>query len=70
MRCQLERVESSAVSQVAEREPAVDAFRQDVPSPVVIASGLARRFGEVEAVRGVSFTISEGEVFGFLGPNG
>jgi ABC-2 type transport system ATP-binding protein len=47
----------------------------DVPlwaaaKPAVLATGLARRFGEVEAVRGVSFTISEGEVFGFLGPNG
>jgi ABC-2 type transport system ATP-binding protein len=31
---------------------------------------LARRFGKLEAVKGVSFTVDEGEVFGFLGPNG
>ena len=31
---------------------------------------LRKSFGEVEAVRGVSFVVAPGEVFGFLGPNG
>jgi len=31
---------------------------------------LARRFGELEAVKGLSFLVGAGEVFGFLGPNG
>jgi ABC-2 type transport system ATP-binding protein len=31
---------------------------------------LRKRFDEVEAVRGVSFAIEPGEIFGFLGPNG
>jgi ABC-2 type transport system ATP-binding protein len=31
---------------------------------------LRKRFGDVEAVRGVTFTVAAGEVFGFLGPNG
>jgi ABC-2 type transport system ATP-binding protein len=31
---------------------------------------LRKAFGEVQAVRGVSFAVATGEVFGFLGPNG
>jgi ABC-2 type transport system ATP-binding protein len=33
-------------------------------------SGLHKAYGNLEAVRGVDFTIDEGEVFGLLGPNG
>jgi ABC-2 type transport system ATP-binding protein len=32
--------------------------------------GLAKRYGKVEALSGVSFSVREGEVFGLLGPNG
>jgi len=32
--------------------------------------GLAKSFGPIEAVRGISFTVDRGEVLGFLGPNG
>ncbi len=34
------------------------------------AKGLAKRFGEVEAVSDVSFEVRAGEIFGLLGPNG
>jgi len=36
----------------------------------VSVSGLAKSYGEVEAVRGIDFEVRTGETFGFLGPNG
>jgi ABC-2 type transport system ATP-binding protein len=36
----------------------------------VVATELRKRYGELSAVDGVSFTVAEGEFFGFLGPNG
>src|SRR5919204_2230711 len=36
----------------------------------ITVSGLAKRYGEVEAVRGIDFEVEKGETFGFLGPNG
>jgi ABC-2 type transport system ATP-binding protein len=39
-------------------------------TPAITVSDLAKTYGEVRAVRGVSFEVAAGEVFGFLGPNG
>ncbi len=36
----------------------------------VEVNSLVKTFGQHEAVKGVSFTIGEGEIFGLLGPNG
>ena len=41
-----------------------------LPEPVIEASGLTKDFKKTRAVDGASFTVLEGEVFGFLGPNG
>jgi ABC-2 type transport system ATP-binding protein len=40
-----------------------------MPAKVVVRD-LRKRYGEVEAARGVSFEIEDGEIFGLLGPNG
>ncbi len=37
---------------------------------VISVRGLVKRYGEVEAVRGIDFEVARGETFGFLGPNG
>src|ERR1700733_12557898 len=41
-----------------------------MPEPVIQVENLVKRYADVEAVRGVSFTVEGGEVFGLLGPNG
>jgi ABC-2 type transport system ATP-binding protein len=39
--------------------------------PVILeAENLVKKYGENVAVKGISFTMEEGEVFGLLGPNG
>ena len=38
--------------------------------PVIQVENLFKNYGAVEALRGVSFAVDEGEVFGLLGPNG
>ena len=38
--------------------------------PVIEVRNLERFFGEFQAVKGISFAVKPGEVFGLLGPNG
>ena len=38
--------------------------------PVLRALGLAKRYGDVTAVRDLSLEVRRGEMYGFLGPNG
>ena len=39
-------------------------------SPAIEVRDLHKSYGPVEAVRGLSFEVERGEVFGLLGPNG
>jgi ABC-2 type transport system ATP-binding protein len=41
-----------------------------VSSPIIAVENLTKSYGDVRALRGVSFSVQEGEVFGLLGPNG
>lgn len=41
-----------------------------VRDPVIQARGLAKRYGNLTALGGVSFEVARGEIFGVLGPNG
>jgi ABC-2 type transport system ATP-binding protein len=41
-----------------------------VPEPIIEVRELKKSYGPVQALRGVSFEVQQGEVFGLLGPNG
>ncbi len=41
----------------------------EVQAPIVVA-GLVKRYGDLEAVRGIDLEVHAGEIFGLLGPNG
>ncbi len=51
-----------------EKEPSVKASA--ATAPVIEVMGVEKHYGDVAAVRGVSFTIPPGSCFGLLGPNG
>ena len=38
--------------------------------PAIQARGLAKRYGAIEAVRGIDLDVSAGEIFGLIGPDG
>ena len=39
-------------------------------TPAISVSALAKKYGDIDAVRGIDFEVASGETFGFLGPNG
>jgi ABC-2 type transport system ATP-binding protein len=38
--------------------------------PIVQVTNLSKHFGEIQAVKSISFDVQPGEIFAFLGPNG
>lgn len=45
-------------------------MRESTQGPMVEVRDLRKVYGDFEAVKGISFEVKRGEVFGFLGPNG
>ncbi|HLL93151.1 MAG TPA: ATP-binding cassette domain-containing protein [Solirubrobacteraceae bacterium] len=57
----------SSGGQASSPAPLEDAAGDGV---AVAVRGLIKRYGEIEAVRGIDFEVARSETFGFLGPNG
>lgn len=51
-----------------------DAINHPINAPqeqlAIEVDRIVKKYGEFEAVKGISFSVSEGEIFGLLGPNG
>jgi ABC-2 type transport system ATP-binding protein len=47
-----------------------DAARARPPVTAIVVDDLRKSYGQYEALRGITFHIRQGEVFGLLGPNG
>jgi branched-chain amino acid transport system ATP-binding protein len=41
-----------------------------VAGPLLVAEGISKRFGGVQALSDVSFSIQRGDIYGLIGPNG
>ena len=41
-----------------------------VENPAIAVDNIVKRYGAFEAVKGVTFSVADGEIFGLLGPNG
>jgi ABC-2 type transport system ATP-binding protein len=63
-------VPAGATPDTALGAPTLNTFASDVPETVIEATGLTKRYGQILAVDGVSFSVRRGEIFGLLGPNG
>lgn len=70
----MERRETSRQKQGSAFAPGtlsvIESMARPVPTPIIEVQNLAKNYGAVEALRGISFSVQEGEVFGLLGPNG
>jgi ABC-2 type transport system ATP-binding protein len=51
-------------------QPTAPPVMSRTPGGRVVVRNLTKRFGSIEAVRDLSFTVEPGQVTGFLGPNG
>jgi ABC-type multidrug transport system ATPase subunit len=71
--CSLETVRSGMTLLMLARPKVPMGGTGPVPlasGPMIIATGLGKRFRTLTAVHDLTFTVGDGEIFGLLGPNG
>ena len=57
-------------STTAAPRPAINGDGVSTATAAIAVERIVKRYGDFEAVKGVSFSVAEGEIFGLLGPNG
>ncbi|HMC63260.1 MAG TPA: ATP-binding cassette domain-containing protein, partial [Candidatus Solibacter sp.] len=57
-------------SDLAPAGPAINGNGTPPSRPAIAVENIVKRYGTFEAVKGVSFSVADGEIFGLLGPNG
>jgi ABC-2 type transport system ATP-binding protein len=58
------------MSTTAQPGPAINSNGNSGAPAAIVVENIVKRYGDFEAVKGVSFSVSDGEIFGLLGPNG
>jgi ABC-2 type transport system ATP-binding protein len=58
------------MSTPAQYGPPINGNGRSAVSAAIAVENIVKRYGDFEAVKGVSFSVAEGEIFGLLGPNG
>ena len=54
----------------ASEDQAVDDRHDTTEQPAIEVRDLTKRYGKLEAVRGIDFEVRRGEIFGLIGPDG
>ena len=58
------------MSTTAQPGPAINGSGNSGVPAAIVVENIVKRYGDFEAVKGVSFSVADGEIFGLLGPNG
>jgi len=63
---------STSLTRLVWKEPSQPKMRARLndDNVAIQVEGLTKRYGDLNAVNGISFTVNKGEIFAFLGPNG
>jgi ABC-2 type transport system ATP-binding protein len=54
----------------AQPTEAISGAPSSTARPAIAVENIVKRYGSFEAVKGVNFSVADGEIFGLLGPNG
>ena len=60
----------SRLEDLLSKHPEAGQVNNTLIDPVIIANDIRKKYEDIDAVKGISFQVRRGEIFGMLGPNG